>query len=66
MLQCIEVFTPAVGNTGGVRQIVLVHLFNIGRIAAKEIGVALVGLIDGRCLAHIPRTSAFLGKALGG
>ena len=66
MLQCVKIVAPSVWNAAWIFQVVLVHLFNIRRIAAKEIGVALIGLIDGRCLAHIPLTSAFLWKALVG
>ncbi|MNU99500.1 hypothetical protein D3C71_896370 [compost metagenome] len=66
MLKCIKVLAPIVWHATWVGEVVLVHLFDIGRIAAEEVSVALVGLIDGRRIAHIPLTSAFLGKALAG
>jgi hypothetical protein len=62
MLQRIKVFAPGVGHAARVGKVVFIHLFDIGRIAAEEVGVALVGLIDGCRIAHIPLTSASLGE----
>jgi hypothetical protein len=66
MLQCIKVFAPGIRHATGVGKVVFVHLLDVGRIAAEEIGVALVGLVDGRGFAHIPLTSASLKEALAG
>ena len=44
VLERIEVRAPVVVDAAGVGEVVLVHLFDIGRIAAEEVGVALVGL----------------------
>ena len=43
VLQRIKVFTPAVGDAAGVCKVVFVHLLDIRRVAAEEIGVAFVG-----------------------
>ncbi len=64
MLQGIEVFAPRIRNAAGVGEVVFVHLLDIGGIAAEEIGVALVGLINSWLIAHASLTSAFLRKAL--
>ncbi|MNH42169.1 hypothetical protein D3C79_1038170 [compost metagenome] len=66
VLQRIKVFAPGIGHAARIGKIVLIHLFDIRRIAAEKIGIALVGLIDSCLIAHIPLTSAFLGKALAG
>jgi hypothetical protein len=58
VLQCIKVFAPCVGHAARIGKVVFIHLFDIRRIAAEEVGVALVGLIDGCRIAHIPLTSA--------
>jgi len=39
-----------------IGQVVLVHFLDVGRIASEEIGVALVGGVDGFCLTHISLT----------
>ena len=59
MLQGIEIIAPIVGHTAGVGQVVFVHFLDIRRIAAEEVGVALIGLVDGRCLVHIPLAFRF-------
>ena len=68
VLQGVEVRTPGVGHAAGIREVVFIHLFDIGRIAAEEIGVALIGLIrrGRRKIAHIPLTFASLEEALAG
>ena len=74
MLQGVEIIAPVVWNATRVSQVVLVHLFDIGRIAAKEVGVGLVCLINGRsrarrrgvCFTHIPLTSVSLQETLAG
>ncbi|KIN92519.1 hypothetical protein PO78_4298 [Thauera sp. SWB20] len=66
VLQGVEVFAPRIGNAARVGQIVLIHFFDVRGIAAEEIGVALVGLVDSGLIAHIPLTFAFLEKALAG
>ncbi len=52
VLQGVEVLAPGFRHAAGVGQVVFVHLLDIGRIAAEEIGIALVGLIDGCRLTH--------------
>ena len=66
MLKCVKVFAPVVWHAARVGQIVLVHLFDVGRIAAEEVGIALVGLVDRCRLAHISRTSVSLRETLAG
>jgi hypothetical protein len=56
MLQGVEVFAPTVGNAAWIGQVVLVHFLDVGRIASEEIGIALVGGVDGFCLTHISLT----------
>ena len=46
VLQGIKVDTPGVGYAGRVGQVVFIHLFHIGGVAAEEIRVVLIGLID--------------------
>jgi hypothetical protein len=46
MLQGVEVGAPVVGHAAGIGQIVFVHLLDIRRVAAEEIGTAFIGLID--------------------
>ena len=46
VLQGIKVGAPGVGHAGRVGQVVFIHLFHIGGVAAEEIGVVLIGLID--------------------
>jgi hypothetical protein len=43
MLKRVKVLTPRVGHAAGVEEIVFIHLFNIGRVAAEEISVACIG-----------------------
>ena len=52
VLQGIEILAPRIGHAAGIGEVVFVHLLDIRRVAAEEIGVALVGLIDGFRLAH--------------
>lgn len=66
MLQGVEVLAPRIWDATWVRQVVLIHFFDIRGIAAEEIRVALIGLVDSGLIAHIPLTSAFLEKALAG
>jgi len=66
MLQCVKVFAPGVWHAARVGKVVLIHLFDVGRVAAEKIGVALVGLVDGCRIAHIPLTSTSLKEALAG
>ena len=40
VLQRVEVFAPVVGDAAGVGEVVFVHLLDIGRVAAEEIGIA--------------------------
>ena len=63
VLQRIEVLAPRIWHAPGISEIVFIHLFNVRCIAAKEIGVALVGLIDRRGLAHVSLASASLREA---
>jgi hypothetical protein len=69
VLQRVEIGAPVVGHAARVGEVVFVHLFDIGGIAAEEVGVALVGVIDGRGgrrIAHVALTFASLGEALAG
>src|SRR5574344_2025532 len=66
ILQCIEVFTPGIWHAAWVGQIVFIHLFDVGGVTAKEIRVALVGLVNSGLIAHASLTSAFLKKAFVG
>ena len=43
ILQRVEIIAPIVRNAGGIGQVVFIHLFDIRRVAAEKIGVALVG-----------------------
>ncbi len=52
VLERVEVVAPVVGNAAGIGEVVFVHLLDIGRIAAEEIGIALVGRVDGAGLTH--------------
>ena len=52
VLQRIEIFAPRIGHAAGIGQVAFIHILHVRRIAAKEVGVALVGLIDGFRLAH--------------
>ncbi len=56
MLQGIEVFAPTVWYAAWIVQVVLVHFLDIGRVAAEEVGAALVGGVDGFSLTHISLT----------
>ncbi|KAF1068613.1 MAG: hypothetical protein GAK39_03321 [Variovorax sp.] len=66
MLQCIKVLAPGIRHATGIGQVVFVHFFDVGGIAAEEVGIALVGLVDRRLIAHIALTSASLREALAG
>ncbi len=48
VLQRVEIRAPVVGHRCRVVEVGLVQLFDIGRIAAEEVRVALVGAVDGR------------------
>jgi hypothetical protein len=56
VLQGVEVLAPTVGNAAWIGQVVLVHFLNVRRVASEEIGVALVGVVDGLCLTHFSLT----------
>ena len=43
MLQGVEVVAPGVRHAARVVEVVFIHLFDIGRIAAEEKGVAQIG-----------------------
>ena len=43
VLERVKIVAPAIGDAGRIGQIVFVHLFDIGRIAAEKVGIALVG-----------------------
>ncbi|MCY1383370.1 hypothetical protein D9M69_714910 [compost metagenome] len=65
VLQGVEIRAPVVGNAAGVGEVVFVHLLDIGRIAAEEVGVALIGGVrrGRRGIAHDPLTFASLEEA---
>ena len=42
MLECVEILAPVVSHAARVGEVVFVHLFDIGRVAAEEVGVALI------------------------
>jgi hypothetical protein len=66
MLQRVEVITPGVGHTAGVRKVVFVHLFDVRGVAAEEIGIRLAGLINLICLTHFSLNSVSLEETLAG
>ncbi|MNT41163.1 hypothetical protein D3C72_1775160 [compost metagenome] len=55
ILQCVKVCTPRIRYAAWIGQVVFVHLFYVGGIAAEKIGIALVGLIHRICIAHFLR-----------
>jgi hypothetical protein len=63
MLQGVEIIAPVFRHAGGVGEVILVELFDVGRVAAEKIGVAQKGLIDRWRIAHIALTSASLQEA---
>ena len=46
ILERIEVAAPVFGHATGIFQVVFVHLLHVGGIAAKQVGVVVVGNID--------------------
>ena len=48
VLECVEIFAPVVGDAAWIGEVVFIHLFDIGRIAAEKIGIALIGCVH-RC-----------------
>ena len=74
MLQGIKIVAPAVGHTARVGQVVFVHFLNVRCVAAKQMGIGLVGLINRRSrpcplgpgLNHFPLTSVSLQETLAG
>lgn len=71
MLQGVEVLAPGLRHAARIGQVVLVHLFDVRGVAAKKIGVALVGHVDGRTrrgrlIAHLALTSVPLKGTLAG
>ena len=62
MLERVEILAPVVGHRGGVVQIVLVQLFDIGRVAAEEIGIGLELFHHG---AHLFRVSRLISVGIG-
>ena len=45
VLEGVEIIAPGIGHAARVGQVVLVHLFDIRRVAAEEVGGGLVGTI---------------------
>jgi len=63
VLQRVEVIAPVFRHAGRVGEVILVELFDVGRVAAEKIGIAQKGLIDSWRVAHIALTSASLQEA---
>ena len=45
VLQGVKILAPGVGHTGGVSEVVFVHLFDIRRVATEQIRIILIGLV---------------------
>ena len=72
ILKRIEIISPRIRHAAGIGQIVLIHFFDIGRVAPEEIGGAVVGTINGtlgltRCLVgrNLTHIDADLRSPLG-
>jgi hypothetical protein len=66
MLQRVEVLAPRIGHASGIGQVVFVHLFDVGRVAPEEIGIAAIGGVDGLRLTHASLTSVSLKETVSG
>ena len=77
VLQGVKIIAPAVGHTARMSQVVLVHFFHVRGVAAKKMGVGLIGLVNRRArrrrasplgldLTHVALTFVSLEETLAG